>query len=258
LRSFLWQPPSESASTCFKCRFTSSGIAPNRLPAPTRELSCSHKRLKLNDRSRMLVAACPTMNPWKRFRNEFKALMEEEDRIVRQRELGDRFYALVLYRESGEFGSWSFAGSATESLQARFELLATEAGIALSSPPGTLPHVYWLHCLFEDLRANNSPHIRINTDAGAFIEKLFEASATFCARLDRRYLEKSVMSKVRGDSLGSRILPPERAGEGVPPCRVARIKPANNIAGSQPYPSSLGRQSRLRQRCYFITFGLAA
>src|SRR5258708_30678905 len=84
--------------------------------------------------------------------------MDEEDRIVRQRELKDCFHGDVIYGESEEFGSWSLASSATESLQVRFLLLATQAGIALSSPPGTLPHVYWLHRLFVDLRAKNSLH----------------------------------------------------------------------------------------------------
>lgn len=123
--------------------------------------------------------------------------MDEEDRIVRQRELKDCFHGDVIYGESEEFGSWSLASSATESLQARFLLLATEAGIALSSPPGTLPHVYWLHRLFVDLRANNSRHIRIyhiHNGAGGSIERLFEASATYCARLNRQSLENAVMS----------------------------------------------------------------
>jgi hypothetical protein len=44
-------------------------------------------------------------------------------------------------------------------------LLATEAGIALNSPPGTVPYVYRLHRLFADLRANNSQRIRIYNDA---------------------------------------------------------------------------------------------
>jgi hypothetical protein len=137
------------------------------------------------------------MNPWKRFHNEFKALLEEEDRIVRQRELRDRLNGTVIYQESGEFGSWSLAGGATESLKARFELLATEAGIALGSPPGIVPHVYWLDGLFVDLRENKSQHIRIyNLDdaAGGVIERLLEASATYCARLDRRSLEYAAMS----------------------------------------------------------------
>jgi hypothetical protein len=68
----------------------------------------------------MFVAVCPAMDLWKRFHNDFKAFMEEEDRIVRQRELRDRFHVDVIYEESEKFGSWSFSSSATESLQARF------------------------------------------------------------------------------------------------------------------------------------------
>jgi hypothetical protein len=107
------------------------------------------------------MAECPAMDRWKRFHNEFRALMEEEDRIVQQRESRDCFHGLVIYGESREFGSWSFAGSATENLQARFDLLATEAGIALGSPPGTPPRIYWLDRLFFDLRENKSQHVRI-------------------------------------------------------------------------------------------------
>jgi len=156
-----------------------------------------HKRLKLDDRSRMCVAACSAMNPWKRFQSEFEALRAEEDRIVQERGLRDWFHGDVIYGESGEFGSWSLAGSATESLQARFELLATEAGIALGSPAGTLPHVYWLHRLFVDLRANKSRHIRIydtDNDIAGIIECLLEVSATYCARLNRQSLENAAMS----------------------------------------------------------------
>jgi antitoxin component HigA of HigAB toxin-antitoxin module len=134
------------------------------------------------------------MNPWKRLHSEFKALMEEEDRIVRERGLKDWFHGAVTNGESGEFGCWSFASSATESLQARFELLATEAGIALGSPPTTSSQFYWLHRLFADLRANKSQHLRIYDDAGVFIDRLFEASSIFCARLDRQWLENVVMS----------------------------------------------------------------
>lgn len=148
----------------------------------------------------MFVAVCPAMDLWKRFHNDFKALMEEEDRIVRQRELRDRFHVDVIYEESEEFGSWSFSSSATESLQARFELLAAEAGIALGSPSGTSPHVYWLHRLFVDLRANNSQHIRIYNEGGGIIERLFEASATYCARLNRQSLENAVSVRERSET----------------------------------------------------------
>src|SRR5579862_544026 len=85
---------------------------------------------KIDYRSMMFVATEPAMNPWKRLHDEFNALMQEEDRIVEQRGLKDWCYAYVTDRESGEFGGW-VASITTEHLNARFELLATEAGIEL-------------------------------------------------------------------------------------------------------------------------------
>ncbi|HEV1287605.1 MAG TPA: hypothetical protein VNU44_19940 [Bryobacteraceae bacterium] len=146
--------------------------------------------------------------------HEFNELMEEENRIVQQRGLSDRCYAYVTGLESGTRDGW-LESITTESLQVRFEGLATEAGIALGSPPGTLPLKYWLHRLFLDLRANNSPLIRIHNDTGGFIEHLFEASAIYCARLDRRSLEKTVMpgedsSVKQGVASPDAIAEPER------------------------------------------------
>lgn len=133
------------------------------------------------------------MNPWKRFHNEFKALMEEEDRIVQQRAVRDCCYAYVTNPDSGEFGCW-LENIPSESLQAEYELLATEAGRALCSPVGTLPLRHWHHGLFLDLREGKSSFIRVYSDTGCFIERLFEASTNFCARLDRRTLEKAPMA----------------------------------------------------------------
>jgi hypothetical protein len=95
----------------------------------------------------------------KRLHKKFMALLDEEDRIVQQRIATDYLYAHFNYRESGELGGWWFEGTTTERLEARFALLATEGGIALGSPPNTLPHVYWLHCLRLDLRTKESTHL---------------------------------------------------------------------------------------------------
>lgn len=140
------------------------------------------------------------MDPWKRLHHEFNELMEEENRIVQQRGLSDRCYAYVTGLESGTF-DYLLESIPSESLQVRFARLATEAGIALGSPPGTPPLTYWIHRLFLDLSANNSPLIRIYTDTVGFIEYLFEASAIYCARLDRRSLEKTVMPDEDGESV---------------------------------------------------------
>jgi hypothetical protein len=130
------------------------------------------------------------MNSWKRLHDGFKELMEEEERIVQQGRPQGFCYAYVTYQEAGEVDCL-VESIATESLGVRFESLATQAGIALGAPSGTLPHKYWLHQLFLDLRANNSNHILIYSDTVGVIERLFEASAIYCARLDREPLEKS-------------------------------------------------------------------
>jgi hypothetical protein len=130
------------------------------------------------------------MNPWKRFHDDFKALSEEEDEIVGQRRSCDFCHAYLTYPESGEFACW-VESYATEGLQARLELIATQAGIALGPPQGMTPLAHWIHSLSRDLRASNSDHIRFFSETGAIIERLIEASADYCARLDRRSLEKA-------------------------------------------------------------------
>jgi hypothetical protein len=140
------------------------------------------------------VVRVRAMNPWKKFQNDFKALMDEEDRIVQQRQPKEWLYAYFTFQDSGELGSCSILNNTSESLLARFELLATEAGLALGSPPGTSPLEYWLHCLFLELRASDSGLIRVYSDVNGILERLCEASAIYCARLDRRWLEKAARS----------------------------------------------------------------
>lgn len=126
---------------------------------------------------------------WQRLHTEFIALIEEEQNIVQHLMGGDRLYAYFAYREPGEFGSCWRAGITSESLAARFDLLATKGGIALGAPKGISPLTYWLDCLLLDLRANKSGHLRMFNDASDFIEGLLEASALYCAGLLRRSLE---------------------------------------------------------------------
>jgi len=134
------------------------------------------------------------MNPWKNFRNEFKALMEEEELLRRQGVLRDLCHAHVRYGEPGEPNYW-VESIATESLQLRFELLANQAGIALGWQSGASPQQYFIRHLFLDLRANKSRHIDLYSDRAANINHLFEALATYCALLELQSLEKSVMPR---------------------------------------------------------------
>ena len=125
------------------------------------------------------------------FHDDFSALMEEEDGIVQQGELRDCCYAHFTYRESGEFDAWVVGP--TERLEARWKLVATEAGLALGSPRGALPWKYFLHQLFLYLRAHESDRVRMYSDTDGFIEHLFEASVVFGTLLKRRSLEETMM-----------------------------------------------------------------
>jgi hypothetical protein len=132
------------------------------------------------------------MNPWKKIHDDFQKLKEEEDHIVRQRVRQDFSNAYVSYGESGEVECW-IQSMATEGLQAGFESVGTEAGLALGPPLATAPLKYWFQQLFLNLRANNSDHIQIYSDTVATIEHLLEASATYCLQLDRQFVEGSAM-----------------------------------------------------------------
>jgi hypothetical protein len=128
------------------------------------------------------------MNLWKKIGHDFKALMDEENRIVRQRVPQEFSYAYVTYGESGEVDCW-VQSIATEGLLAGFELVAAEAGKALGSPPGISPQKYLLHHLFVDLRTNDSDHLHNYSDKVGIIERLLEALTTYSLRLDRRSLD---------------------------------------------------------------------
>jgi len=146
----------------------------------------------------------------KKLQKEFEALMEEEDRVALQRVSSEPLYAFITYREPEELVG-SRLSDTTEILLARFEALATEAGIALRPPSGTLPRAWWLHCLFLDLSENQSKHLRMYDKGNGCIERLSEASAIFCSRLNRRSLEDAAASREEFPSEST----PAKQSEGV-------------------------------------------
>jgi len=150
------------------------------------------------------------VNLWKKLHHEFNALMEEEHRIVEQQIDGDNLYAYFTYRQAGELAGFWLEGVASESFAARFELLATEGGVALGAPKGTSPLSYWFDRFLLDLCANKSNHLRMCSGVAGFVERLLEASGLYCARLARRSLEGTAdpaatpESPVAGDSVEER------------------------------------------------------
>jgi hypothetical protein len=185
------------------------------------------------------------MNPWKKIYNDFKALLDEEDRIVRQRVPQELSYAYVTNAESGEVDCW-VQSMPTEVLLAGFELVAAEAGRALGAPPGTPAQKFWLHHIFLDLRTNNSDHIHIYSNTVGTIERLLEASAIYCLRLDRQALDGAVIPSESAADFIATPLPeagiPSRGKRGPKPSyenalRVAEV--VARVAGNSKWFSRL-------------------
>ena len=73
-----------------------------------------------------------------------------------------------------------------EGFRARFEVLATRAG-----RPGEVSLLeVWLRALFENLLEHNSRALfAANKEGGGIITRQCEASATYCARLEKAAFE---------------------------------------------------------------------
>jgi hypothetical protein len=115
------------------------------------------------------------------FHQRFWALKEEEDRIIQQGGAQERCRAYLTWVPGEELGGWVEV-AASESLEARFELLAMEAGLALRPPTGTSPLNHFLKSLYLDLRASHSSHLSLDTGRACFIENLFDSCASYSAR----------------------------------------------------------------------------
>lgn len=136
---------------------------------------------------------------WRDFDAQFMELAKEGSALLKSNR-GDRGleahrdYTRVtwdlMYTEEGypfcplgdrpACGRWVLSDGPNENFRARFERVATRAGIALGPPPGTKPLIFWLHRLFLDLVENKSPGLfGRGKDQGGIILKVCEASATY-------------------------------------------------------------------------------
>jgi len=130
---------------------------------------------------------------WRGFRSEFKALAAEE-LILDPGNRRDRWLrAFVDYKYvKCDFGTWHISSGPNEDFRASFETLATRAGISLGRPLGADPLEFWLHHLFLDLLKHGSDQLfAAKENEGGVILRVCEASATYCARLEKETLEKS-------------------------------------------------------------------
>ena len=133
---------------------------------------------------------------WAVLRAQFAALARQENESFGRVADTDLLHAFVNY-ETGlvEVGQWSLGGS-TESIRTDFMLYATRAAVALGAPNGVDLTDYWLHRLFSDLLENRSKHLRCAKEGeGGMIMTLLDASAIYCARLERTALANDHQQK---------------------------------------------------------------
>lgn len=168
---------------------------------------------------------------WRDFHEKFQSLADEERREgAAQRDRFLRAYCTyeehpeVLYEkgkpEQGPFcllkcpetGLWTLGDGVNENFQARFRALAVRAGLALGCSTGTDAEDLWLHRLYLDLLENNSEQLFAASKEGGVILRVCVASATFCARLEKKTLETSPTAIERNDTpeLAEKLKPRKR------------------------------------------------
>jgi len=137
---------------------------------------------------------------WARLYEGFAELATEE-RALSPRVPGLIASVLPDADHSADVAKWETRQSPSESLKARFDLLATRAGAALGPVPrGAMPIDYWLHRLRQFLsdRQNKWLHEFVSTNGltgtvseHPVIDLVCEASAVFCTQLEKESLERT-------------------------------------------------------------------
>jgi hypothetical protein len=144
-----------------------------------------------------IEAAASKPGLWRDLSNEFALLAKEEREIqgIRDRV---RLFATGAYKPGdGDIGYWWLTDGPRDSFRARFDGVATRAGMALFSPRGTKPRNYrdyWLHCLCLYLSTNDSAHLT-REDGEHMMHNLPEASEAFAFRLKECALENEQWEK---------------------------------------------------------------
>jgi len=139
---------------------------------------------------------------WRDLSDEF-AVLAKEEREMQGTRGRLRLFATGAYKPGdGDIGYWWLTDGPRDSFRARFDAVASRAGMALVSSRGTKPRNYrdyWLHCLSLYLSTNDSPHLTEGEDGehnrGCMMHNLPEASETFGSRLEECALENERQEK---------------------------------------------------------------
>ena len=143
---------------------------------------------------------------------------------------------------------WIVSDGVSENFQERFRALAARAGVALGCPKDTDAEDFWLHRLYLDLVENNSDQLFAASKEGGVILRVCVASATFCARLERKALEQSEPGdRTRETRLSF------RAQNSVNSAPNVESKSANEVAGGPFTHSADYRSVTVRSETHKLT-----
>jgi hypothetical protein len=124
--------------------------------------------------------------------------------------------------EPPQSGLWTFSDGVNENLRERLQTLAARAAITLDCTKGTDPVDFWLHRLLHDLRENQSKLLFGDDGEAGLIVRVCEASAIFCARLERNALEAAVLppqhdtERGKPERIRRKVVKRRAVGEGKP------------------------------------------
>lgn len=146
----------------------------------------------LEHRQTSVVSTASKASTWRGLHIQFERLGREELTFVRSKS-DDRFlHAFADYRtaENPEYGNWTLSEGPNEAFRARFETLATRAGVALGLSQRKQALDCWLHHVFMNLLERKSKLLLAAAkDEGGVILRACEASAIYCSRLEKQALE---------------------------------------------------------------------
>lgn len=140
----------------------------------------------------MPIVAAANLEPnfWRTLHQSFKALSDEELAFLTRYPADRMLRAYGDYEDKKNCGHWSLSEGISEGLRGRFEVEATRAGLGLMPMSGEEPMAVWLHSVFQNLLANKSKLLFSSSKEGGIILQVAEASALYCARLEKQALLK--------------------------------------------------------------------
>lgn len=205
----------------------------------------------------MPIAAAANLEPnfWRALHQSFKGLSDEESAFL-SRYPADRMLRAQGDYETKDCGQWTLSKGISEGLRGRFELEATRAGLGLMPMSGEETMTVWLHGVFQSLLANKSKLLFGASKGGGIIVRVCEASALYCARLEKQaLLEARVRSTPPAEaSTGARLSPPPL---GKPDIRSSPAEQSTSDNRSQLDPQKIHeaviRKVQNPQSCTMLT-----